>query len=154
MAGDLARTPTTGLDIPLCGDAHLGGCGGNATPERSLVFDINDFDETLPGSWGRDHERLAVSPIVLGRDLGIRPAACRHAAMSAERSDWNATRECEGNLPFETWLATLDAKSAVEVFTVDPALLGQTFAKGRRRTHHSTLRVAIREGAIRAAGIG
>src|SRR5262249_12554266 len=67
MTEDLARTPTTGVYVQACGDCHLLNFGGFATPERRLVFDINDFDETLPGPWEWDVKRLAASFVVAGR---------------------------------------------------------------------------------------
>src|SRR5215204_1955269 len=75
MAHDLASTPTTGLIVQLCGDAHIGNFGGYATAERSLVFDLNDFDETLPGPWEWDVKRLAASVSVVGRENGLKTAA-------------------------------------------------------------------------------
>jgi uncharacterized protein (DUF2252 family) len=77
MAHDLARTPTTGLQTQLCGDAHLCNFGVYASPERTLVFDINDFDETLPGPWEWDLKRLAASCYVAGRGNGCSEADCR-----------------------------------------------------------------------------
>ena len=77
MAADLADTPTTGLRVQLCGDAHLSNFGGFAAPDRDLVFDLNDFDETLPGPWEWDVKRLAASVAIAGRELGFaerRPA--------------------------------------------------------------------------------
>src|SRR5689334_222863 len=71
MAADLAATPVSGLRAQLCGDAHLGNFGGFRSPERALVFDINDFDETLPGPWQWDVKRPAASLAVLGRDRGL-----------------------------------------------------------------------------------
>jgi len=68
MASDLARTPRTGLDVQLCGDAHLANFGVFASPERRLVFDLNDFDETLPGPWEWDVKRLAASLEIAARD--------------------------------------------------------------------------------------
>ncbi len=70
MASDLAATPTTGLEVVLCGDAHLSNFGVFATPERNLVFDINDFDETYPGPWEWDLKRLAASAVVAGQENG------------------------------------------------------------------------------------
>src|SRR5215212_1582704 len=67
MAADLARTPSSGIRVQACGDAHLLNFGVYRTPERSLVFDINDFDETLPGPWEWDVKRLAASLVVAGR---------------------------------------------------------------------------------------
>ena len=71
MAADLAQTPTSGLRVQLCGDAHLSNFGVFASPEREMLFDINDFDETLPGPWEWDVKRLAVSLCVAGRDLNL-----------------------------------------------------------------------------------
>ena len=71
MAADLATTPATGLQVQLCGDAHLSNFGGYASPERHLVFDLNDFDETIPGPWEWDVKRLATSLEVAGRDRGF-----------------------------------------------------------------------------------
>jgi hypothetical protein len=75
MATDLAGTPRTGLTVQLCGDAHLSNFGAFATPERRLVFDVNDFDETLPGPFEWDVKRLAASFEIAGRDRGDEPAA-------------------------------------------------------------------------------
>jgi uncharacterized protein (DUF2252 family) len=71
MAADLASTPTTGMRVQLCGDAHLVNFGGFATPERRLIFDVNDFDETLPGPWEWDLERLGASFAVAARAKGL-----------------------------------------------------------------------------------
>jgi uncharacterized protein (DUF2252 family) len=70
MAADLASTPVTGLTAQICGDAHLANFGVFGSPERALVFDANDFDETHPGPWEWDVKRLAVSAVLLGRDRG------------------------------------------------------------------------------------
>ena len=74
MAADLAATPRSGLNVQLCGDAHLSNFGVFASPERQLMFDINDFDETLPGPWEWDVKRLAASFEIAGRDRGFSPA--------------------------------------------------------------------------------
>src|ERR1700683_2848518 len=71
MAADLATTPASGLRVQLCGDAHLSNFGAFASPERKLVFDVNDFDETLPGPFEWDVKRLAASFAVAGRDNGF-----------------------------------------------------------------------------------
>src|SRR5574340_1228693 len=71
MAADLATTPTSGLRVQACGDAHLMNFGGFATPERNIIFDINDFDETLPAPWEWDLKRLATSFVVAGRNNGF-----------------------------------------------------------------------------------
>jgi len=74
MAADLARTADAGITVQLCGDAHLSNFGVFGSPERQLVFDVNDFDETLPGPWEWDVKRLAASFEVAGRDQGFTPA--------------------------------------------------------------------------------
>ena len=71
MAHDLAGTPRTGIRAQLCGDCHLSNFGGYAFPERTLLFDVNDFDETLPGHWEWDVKRLAASLVVAGRGNGF-----------------------------------------------------------------------------------
>src|SRR5213076_919710 len=71
MAADLAGTPSSGITVQLCGDAHLSNFGGFAAPDRRLVFDLNDFDETLPGPWEWDVKRLAASLAVAGRESGF-----------------------------------------------------------------------------------
>ena len=70
MASDLAKTPISGIKVQICGDAHVSNFGFFATPERNLVFDVNDFDETLPGPWEWDVKRLAASIVVAGRQNG------------------------------------------------------------------------------------
>ena len=87
MAHDLAATPATGLIVQACGDAHLSNFGGYGTPERNLVFDLNDFDETLPGPWEWDVKRLAASFVVASRANGFTAAnAAANAARAAVRS--------------------------------------------------------------------
>jgi len=109
MAGDLASTPITGLRAQLCGDAHLVNFGLFDTPERVHVFDINDFDETLPGPWEWDLARLAASIEIAGRDLGFAGGDRRAAVVSAVgeyRSQMSAFGEM-GNL--DVYYARLDS---------------------------------------------
>jgi len=73
LASDLAGSPDSGIRVQLCGDAHLSNFGGFASPDRELVFDLNDFDETLPGPWEWDVKRLAASIEVAGRARGLPP---------------------------------------------------------------------------------
>lgn len=86
MAEDLSRTPTTGIQAQLCGDAHLSNFGLYASPERTLLFDVNDFDETLSGPWEWDIKRLAASIYIAGRDNGFSEPECRTASVAAVRS--------------------------------------------------------------------
>ena len=69
MAADLANTPVSGLRVQACGDAHLANFGGFATPERGLIFDVNDLDETLPAPWEWDVKRLTASVVLAGRHI-------------------------------------------------------------------------------------
>ena len=80
MAADLAATPVAGLEVQLCGDAHLSNFGAFASPERSLLFDLNDFDETLPGPFEYDVKRMAASFTIAARNNGFSPADTRAAA--------------------------------------------------------------------------
>ena len=85
MAADLATTPTSGLRVQLCGDAHLSNFGAFASPERRLVFDVNDFDETLPGPFEWDVKRLAASLAVAGRDNGFTAKDRRKVVLAGGR---------------------------------------------------------------------
>jgi uncharacterized protein (DUF2252 family) len=86
MAADLAHTPSTGLRVQACGDAHLMNFGAFATPERNVIFDINDFDETLPAPWEWDLKRLAASVVIAGRHCGLRESDSARAARSTVRA--------------------------------------------------------------------
>src|SRR6266702_5612390 len=86
MAADLARTPVTGLRVQACGDAHLLNFGAYATPERRVVFDVNDLDETLPAPWEWDVKRLAASFVLACRDNGFSEDVARDAVLSCVRS--------------------------------------------------------------------
>jgi uncharacterized protein (DUF2252 family) len=85
MAHDLASLPATGLKVQACGDCHLMNFGLFATPERNLVFDINDFDETLPAPWEWDLKRLATSFVTAARDQRLSNADCRAVATTCTR---------------------------------------------------------------------
>ena len=119
MAHDLAAAPTTGLLVQLCGDAHIGNFGGYATAERSLVFDLNDFDETLPGPWEWDVKRLAVSVTVLGRENGLKPAACRQAVCAMSQAYRTRMRELSDKPYLDIWFTPTRAEAAVDAFGDD-----------------------------------
>src|SRR5439155_8998700 len=80
MAADLGRLPHSGVTVQLCGDAHVQNLGSFAAPDGKLVFDINDFDETILGPWEWDVKRMAASIVLAGRQVGQRPSMCRGAA--------------------------------------------------------------------------
>jgi uncharacterized protein (DUF2252 family) len=103
MANDLASTPKTGIQAQLCGDAHLLNFGAYASPERALLFDVNDFDETLPGPWEWDVKRLAASLVVAGRDNGFDASDCREAARASATSYRQRMAEFSEMGELEVW---------------------------------------------------
>ena len=112
MAADLAGEPRTGITAQLCGDAHLSNFGVFGSPERRLVFDINDFDETLPGPWEWDVKRLAVSLEVAGRDNGYAEGDRREAVRQTVAGYRDAMRQFAGMRNLEVWYANLDIEAA------------------------------------------
>ena len=116
MAADLATTPTSGLQVQLCGDAHLANFGAFASPARRLVFDVNDFDETLPGPFEWDVKRLAASLVVAGRGNGF-PAKDRRKVILAGVGRYRtAMREFAGQPFLAVWYAHLDVDDAIAQF--------------------------------------
>src|SRR5881396_3830811 len=83
MASDLAKTPNSGIKVQICGDAHVSNFGVFARPERNLVFDVNDFDETLPGPWEWDVKRLTASIVVAGRQNGYMAQEIRQSVVGS-----------------------------------------------------------------------
>ena len=116
MAADLAGTPASGLRVQLCGDAHLSNFGAFASPERRLVFDVNDFDETLPGPFEWDVKRLAASLAVAGRDNGFPAKARRKIVLAAAEGYRTAMREFAGQPFLDVWYAHLDIEPAFGAF--------------------------------------
>ena len=116
MAADLATTPTSGLRVQLCGDAHLSNFGAFASPERNLVFDVNDFDETLPGPFEWDVKRLAASLTVAGRDNGFPAKACRKITLAAGEGYRTAMRGFADQTFMDVWYTHVDIQSALAKF--------------------------------------
>ena len=139
MAHDLAATPTTGLLVQLCGDAHIGNFGGYATAERSLVFDLNDFDETFPGPWEWDVKRLAVSVTLLGRENGLKSAARRQAVCAMSRAYRRRMRELSDKPYLDIWFTPTRAEAAVDASEDDSSLLEKALHDGLHRTNRATL---------------
>jgi uncharacterized protein (DUF2252 family) len=108
MAADLAHTPTTGIRVQVCGDAHLMNFGVFATPERRIIFDINDFDETLPAPWEWDVKRLATSFLIASRSNGFSESAARKTALCCVRSYRERMAEFAQMRTLEVWYARLD----------------------------------------------
>jgi uncharacterized protein (DUF2252 family) len=108
MAADLAGSPDSGLRVQACGDAHVSNFGGFASPDRELVFDINDFDETSPGPWEWDAKRLAASIAIVGRQLGLSAGARRAVVAASVREYRQAMRRFAAMGNLAVWYARLD----------------------------------------------
>ena len=116
MAADLATTPASGLQVQLCGDAHLSNFGAFASPSRRLVFDVNDFDETLPGPFEWDLKRLAASLAVAGRDNGFSRKDRRQIELAGAEGYRTAMRAFAQQHFLDVWYAHLDVEDAIAEF--------------------------------------
>lgn len=114
MAYDLAQVPNIGVNVQACGDCHLLNFGLFATPERNLVFDLNDFDETLPAPWEWDIKRLVASFAVAARDNGAVDAQAHKAAVACARAYREHLRRFSKMKPLEVWYSRLDAQTLME----------------------------------------
>ncbi|REJ46499.1 MAG: DUF2252 domain-containing protein [Microcystis flos-aquae DF17] len=115
MAYDLATTPKTDIIVQACGDCHLLNFGFFATPERNLVFDINDFDETLPAPWEWDLKRLVVSFVIAGRDSDLSDRESKAAAINCARSYREHLREYSRLSPLEVWYTRIGVEQVIEM---------------------------------------
>jgi uncharacterized protein (DUF2252 family) len=125
MAADLAGSQRTGLRVQLCGDAHLSNFGAFAAPDRRLVFDVNDFDETLPGPFEWDLKRLVASFAVAGRDLGFPRKERRGVNLAVTRAYREGMRELASMKTFDLWYSRVDAEALLAQF--------QSAASAKRR---------------------
>jgi uncharacterized protein (DUF2252 family) len=144
MARDLAGTPRSGLNVQCCGDAHLSNFGVFASPDRRLVFDINDFDETLPGPWEWDLKRLAVSLVVAARDNAHSVAEQEDAALNCVGRYRLAMLEFAGMTTMDVWHSHLDVETvlerrAPELDRASTAAVEKNIAKARARDSMSAL---------------
>ena len=136
--GPRAARRSPGLTVQLCGDAHLSNFGGFASPERQLVFDINDFDETLPGPWEWDVKRLAASFEIAGRDASSPPAAT-HGGPGGGRSYREAMRPFAAMRDLDVWYSHLD------IDTCSPEIAARR-AEARPRTLERRRRQGAHQG--------
>jgi uncharacterized protein (DUF2252 family) len=143
MAADLAALPATGLTVQLCGDAHLANFGGFAAPDRHLVFDINDFDETLPGPFEWDLKRLAASFEIAARDRGFAAGTGADLARRASRSYRTGIATFAGMGRLEVWYSRLDAEELQRRW-------GDAAGAGTLKRFQKTLRKARRKTSARA----
>ncbi|HET6496217.1 MAG TPA: DUF2252 domain-containing protein [Thermoleophilia bacterium] len=149
MAADLAGTPTSGLDVQLCGDAHLSNFGSYASPSREQVFDVNDFDETLPGPWEWDVKRLAASFVVAGRDRGFDEKDIHAATMKSVAVYRQAMASFAAAGTLDLWYSrlTLDRIGAA---LPEPAQ--KRFVKGQKKAHSKDSLRALSKLAEQAEG--
>lgn len=144
MASDLAHTPHSGLTVQCCGDAHLSNFGLFGSPERRLVFDINDFDETLPGPWEWDIKRLATSMEIAGRNNEFTAKTRRQIVLATVAAYRRAMREFADKSSLAVWYAHLDMADIRE--RLDPKLhrtqrkgFERATAKAQSKDHLGTL---------------
>ena len=138
MAADLASTPTMGVTVQLCGDGHLVNFGGFATPERRLIFDVNDFDETLPGPWEWDLKRLGASFAVAARSKGLPDDVGQTAVLRMALSYADLLANFARMPTLDAWYWSVDAdRTAALVATVGDARTRGRFDKAvaRARAH-------------------
>ena len=143
MAADLASTPATGIRVQCCGDAHLANFGGFQSPERLMVFDINDFDETTPGPWEWDVKRLAASFVIAARDLALDDADAATAVLSAVRAYREAMRSFAAMGALDVWYARLDAERVI-------AQWGSAAPKGATKRLQRTIAKAESKNRLKA----
>ena len=144
MAGDLARTPRTGLMVQACGDAHLANFGLFASPERNLVFDVDDFDETLPGPWEWDVKRLATSVEIAARNNDFSPKERRRIVLATVAAYRRAMRGFAGMDTLAVWYARAAADSLTSLTGVrldksERRKLGRATTKARTKDNLGAL---------------
>ena len=133
MAADLAGLPSTGIRVQACGDCHLLNFGCFGTPERRLIFAINDFDETLPAPWEWDIKRLAASFVVAGRHNGFSAGEARAAAQACVRSYRERMREFSEMGVLDVWYFSIDADALIE--TVEDETASKRAQKRAAKAH-------------------
>jgi uncharacterized protein (DUF2252 family) len=135
MAEDLAHTPSTGIRVQACGDCHLVNFGGFATPERRIIFDINDFDETLAAPWEWDLKRLAASFVIASVNNGFKPRDARRATLACVRSYRERMSELARIPALEVWYQSIDAEMVMQSIrsSVTRKRLAKRLSKTRER---------------------
>src|SRR5271166_6201352 len=144
MASDLARTPASGLTTQVCGDAHLSNFGLFASPERAMMFDVNDFDETLPGPWEWDLKRLAASAVIAARDREFTAKEARSAALNVGAMYREEMNRLAGMSTLDVWYSRID----VEALLADlQATAGSTDSKADKRMAAQTAKTLTKARA-------
>ncbi|MGE0094480.1 MAG: DUF2252 domain-containing protein [Alphaproteobacteria bacterium] len=138
QAYDLAKTPASGIIVQACGDCHLMNFGGFATPERSLIFDINDFDETLPAPFEWDVKRLAASFVVAARWRGFKPSQARQMAVEVTASYRESMLNRADSSVLEAWYSRVTPEDLLDLTGGDKELRRRVdikVAEAQERTH-------------------
>ena len=148
MALDLKSTPVSGIKAQLCGDAHLSNFGLFATPERRIIFDVNDFDETLRGPWEWDVKRLAASCFIAARDNGLRRRQSRDTAQLCVRHYRQYMHALAKAGHLDAWYARVDLQTALDIVprSYAAAARHEQRATIHRTTHHGFPRFVVRKG--------
>jgi len=143
MAADLQSSPTTGLQAVLCGDAHLSNFGIFASPERRMIFDINDFDEAYPGPWEWDLKRLAASAVIAGRDNGFKAKKCRKLAITTVNAYRDAMQQFSQLSILDIWYFHVPTSAVLRAFENQSKRVKKsarkTVEKARGKTQTRTL---------------
>lgn len=151
MAADLARTPVSGLRVQACGDAHLSNFGGFATPERDVIFDVNDLDETLPAPWEWDLKRLTASVVLAGRHNKFKKSECERAARAAASSYRQRMADYAYMRALDIWYDKIDLKRMLATAANDKvrARLTQRVeqARGRSTAEHDFPKLVEHSGS-------
>ena len=136
MAADLAGTPASGLRVQACGDCHLLNFGAFATPERRVIFDINDLDETLPAPWEWDVKRLAASFVLACRDNGLSGETARDAVLSCVRSYREHMAEYSTMRTLDVWYSSIEVEKLIPIVKDEQARkrIQKRLAKARERS--------------------
>jgi uncharacterized protein (DUF2252 family) len=137
MAEDLSNTPSSGIYVQCCGDCHLMNFGGYATPERNQVFDINDFDESLPAPFEWDVKRLAASVVVAGRYREFTEKENKKAAFSAVKTYTDKIREFADMRQLEVWYNRLDEASILKMYRRDAEFVKRYKAISEKAKRHT-----------------
>ena len=135
MAVDLAGTPTAGLEVQVCGDAHLSNFGGFGSPERQLVFGLNDFDETLPGPFEYDLKRMAASFTIAARNNGFSKADARAVTVESVKAYREAMAKFAEMRTLDVWYAHMSEQRFAEAMQAfqDEAALGSRQSQDKNK---------------------
>ncbi len=142
MAADLSKTPVSGITTMLCGDAHLSNFGIFASPERKLIFNINDFDECYPGPWEWDLKRLAVSAVLAGKANGLKAEDNRKLAERVAKKYRKSITSFAAMPTLDVWYSTFDAENLVKTFSASKKelkIMKKNLNKAKTSTEEQTL---------------